>query len=101
MMAAYLSIRHKATGEVYNGRKLIEVYEMLSRAMGHEPDPVNWFEGWMNWAGFAIAVRGDMSIQNALIHHMTASDFGEPNETTVAVCEWLIANFENTSYHAH
>jgi hypothetical protein len=99
-MAAYLSIRHLETGDIYNGSKLIEVDEMLARAMGHEPHPENWFAGWMDWAGFSMAVRGDKPIADALSVYMEPSQFGEPSAELVNVCNWLIANFENASYHA-
>ena len=100
-MAAYLSIRHKETGEVFNGRKLIDVDNMMCAALGVAPDPEKWFMGWMDWAGFAIAVRFDKTIADALSHHMTTHEqFGAPAPEVVAVCQWLIDTFENESYRA-
>jgi hypothetical protein len=98
-MAAYLSIRHKMTNEVYNSSKLIEVDDMLARAMGQEPHSENWFEGWMDWAGFSMALRADKPIADALSVYMKPSQFGEPNPASVAICQWFIDNFENASYH--
>ena len=93
-MAAYLSIRHKLTGEVYNGGKLVLVDNMLREALGAEPDPENWFIGWMDWIGFSLAYRFDKSIADTLAE---MRDNARENERQVI--DFFITNFENASYH--
>jgi hypothetical protein len=104
-MAAYLSLRHKATGEIYTGRDLIKVDDMLCEGIGFEPDPKDWCYGWMNWAGFAMAVRSDRSVAHALAEFMMPDENdchaapNEPDAITLSVCQWFIDNFENSSFH--
>lgn len=98
-MAAYLALRHKADGKLYTGAALVQVDEMLARAMGDEPDPEEWYRGWMDCIGFALAFRSDKPVAEALSHLMVDSMFGPPEPDLVTACEWFIANFENDSYH--
>lgn len=98
-MAAYLSLRHTDSGKVFTGSDLIEVDEMLARALGEQPDPKFWFRGWMNWAGFAMAFRADKPIAEALRHFMQDGDTEPAAQEAREVCDWFIANFENASFH--
>lgn len=97
-MAAYLSLRHKETGVTYTDAGLVQVDEMLCAHLGVEPDPVNWFMGWMDWVGFSIAVSGK-SVSDALAHHMDMdSPLGAPCADTLRLCQWFIDTFENASF---
>lgn len=94
-MAAYLSLRHRQTGETYAHGRLLEVDAMLARAMGSEPHEVEWYHGWMDWVGFALAYRCDKSVAEVL---GTMMDNARHDEREII--KWFIDNFENSSFHA-
>ena len=89
-MAAYLSLRCKETGKLFAGSGLILVDEAMCRAAGVEPDPVNWFDNWMDTIGQTLAIWGPDGFAQC---HKRWDDIYSPGEFRHV--DWLEAHYEN------
>ena len=94
-MAAYLSLKHKESGEVYTGRKLIAVDAMLCEALD-VPITDEWHNNWMDWIGFMLAYRADKSVVDVL-----TPSRADARDNEQKIIDFFINNFENESYHQH
>lgn len=55
-MAAYLVLENKHTGAVFEGQGLVDLDNEIRVALGIAPDPVDWYLGWYNAFGVALAL---------------------------------------------
>jgi hypothetical protein len=98
-MAAYLSLTAKSDGKQYFGQGLVRVDEMMCEALGVEVDEIDFYRNWVDRMGFTIAVT-NKPIAEALDRYRKVDVNGfEPYAEDLPVCDWLIENFENSSYY--
>jgi len=86
-MAAYLVLKNRFTGEVYQGRKLIIVDELYCLAFGLTCSPTEWADNWMDTIGMTLAFWGEKGWEKL-------TEFW-PDQPAVA---WFREYFENLSY---
>lgn len=97
-MAAYLSLTSKTDGKQYFGQGLVKVDEMMCEALGVECSPVDFYRCWVDRMGFTIAVC-DKPLAEALERYRKVDANGfEPYAEDLPVIDWLVENFENSSY---
>lgn len=88
-MAAYLSLKDRNTGEIIEGKKLIELDDRMCNAFGIQPDPKNWLCNWMDVIGFNLATGKTFDEM--------LSDNRWLDEERRIIC-WLQERYENASY---
>lgn len=93
-MAAYLSLAERATGEVYTDARLVELDERLCAIAERPVLPVDWCEGWMDTLGFHIAASGK-PLGEFLPDYIARAH----NERRKRMAQWLLDNFENSSFY--
>ena len=84
-MAAQLVLTRIDTDKA---ESLIRVDELICAHLNVEPHPENWIHDWMNTIGFSLALGNDFD--------KVRSYFTDPD--TLAIIDYLEANFRNTSY---
>lgn len=95
-MPNVLKLRDRATGRVFENRGLIEVDNDMCAAFGIEPDPVTFYEGWVDNIGFRLACGQSFDDLRA---DYQDEKFDEAFRIKrLRVIEYLAARFDNDSY---
>lgn len=92
-MAAYLSLKHKTTGEVFTGAKLIDLDAMFAGYMGEPVDASKWCMNWMDTIGFMAAISSK-PLAEALKPLMDSAEDDDQRKGL----QWFIDNFDNHSF---